>query len=245
MDPKIQIKLFEKICKRHIEGDYILDVSTFKERDIRDYLYKLYRGGLIQLARHEDKFGFALSQIGLETPDFLTMSDYGQQDNTDIIYLSKKEFFQQQEEWLNKEFDYLLKTFDLDWEHSVELITGNDLCSYPIFKLIRPKIGSYEYILFDNKWFLKAPQFRDVLNLSNRNLPQTMQEGISIITQHSHLTQMYDKNRVLTILDTARGTRADFVLCEMTEKIIPIMEETKRIEVSDVWIESKIPNFYW
>lgn len=245
MDSKTQIKLFKKICQRHIEGDYIFDVSTFKERDIRDYLYKLYRGGLIQLARHENKFGFALSQIGLETPDFLTMSDYGQQDNTDIIYLSKKEFFQQQEEWLNKEFDYLLKTFNLDWEHSVELIIGSDLCSYPIFKLVRPKIGSYEYILFDNKWFLKAPQFRDVLNLTARNLPQTMQEGISIITQHSHLTQIYDKDRVLTILDTARGARADFILCEMTEKIIPIMEEAKRIEVSDVWIEPKIPNFYW
>lgn len=244
MDSATQNKLFRRICKRHIEGDYIFDVSTFKEKDIKSYLYKLYHSKIIQLARHEDKFGFALSEIGLETPDFLIMSNYERQNN-DIIYLSEKEFFNQHEEWLNKEFDYLLRTFDLDWEHSVELIIGSDLCSYPIFKLVRPKIGSYEYILFDNKWFLKAPQFRDVLNLSNRNLPQTMQEGVSIITQHSHLTQMYDKNRVLTILDTARGTRADFVLCEMTEKIIPIMEETKRIEVSDVWIEPKIPNFYW
>lgn len=244
MDSKTQIKLFKKICQRHIEGDYIFDVSTFKEKDIKSYLYKLYHSKIIQLARHEDKFGFALSEIGLETPDFLVMSNYERQNN-DIIYLSEKEFFNQHEEWLNKEFDYLLDIFKLDWEHSVELIIGGDLCSYPIFKLVRPKIGSYEYILFDNKWFLKAPQFRDVLNLSNRNLPQTMQEGVSIITQHSHLTQMYDKNRVLTILDTARGARADFILCEMTEKIIPIMEEAKRIEVSDVWIEPKIPNFYW
>lgn len=243
MNSQTQVKLFKKICQRHIEGDYIFDVSTFKEKDIRDYLYKLYRGKIIQLARHENKFGFALSQIGLETPDFLTISDYEQQDNN-IIYLSEKEFFKQQEEQLNKEFDYLLDVFKLDWKHSVKIVRGSDLCAYPMFELVRPKVGSYQYVLFDNKWFLGATQFRGALNLMRKNNLGIAQDGITMMTAPFLLTQMYDKDTALTVLDEAAGARADFILCEMTEKIIPIMEETKRIEVADVWIEPKISYLY-
>lgn len=243
MDSKTQIKLLKKICQRHIEGDYIFDVLTFKEKDIKSYLYKLYHSKIIQLARYENKFGFALSEIGLETPDFLVMSNYGQQNN-DIIYLSEKEFFKQHEEWLNKEFDYLLDIFKLDWKHSVKLVRGSDLCSYPMFELVRPKIGSYQYILFDDKWFLGATQFRNVLNLTRKVHLGIYQEGITMITPPFLLTQMYSKDMALTILDKAAGTRADLILCEMAEKIIPIMEETKRIEVADVWIEPKAYNFH-
>lgn len=238
-------KLFTEICKRHLGGEYIFNAQTFQKgnKETRQELYYLYKSNIIRLAEYDNQIGFALSPIGIESQDFLNLSNYEYVQKDKINYLTEKEFFKKDKMRLETEFDYILDTFKIsNWEHKVEMAVGLNLCAYPVFRLIRPKKGAYSFVCFDNQWFLSKRDFTKTLNY-DRNIDNNKLQISSIFMSFASIT--INKNDVLTILDKLKTNRVDFILCEMTDKIIPIMQEATKLEVTDVWIEPKNYSLYW